>query len=53
MRERAVAVYEQVQAGISEAERAALVAGLATIIANLSAAETPRTQRPHPRKEIA
>jgi MarR family transcriptional regulator, transcriptional regulator for hemolysin len=42
MRERAVAVYEQVQAGLSEDERAALVVALSTIITNLSAADTGR-----------
>ena len=40
MRERAAAVYEQVQAGLSQDQRAALTAGLRTIIANLSAADT-------------
>ena len=42
MRARAEEVYEQVQAGLSQAERAALHAALAVIIANLSAAETAR-----------
>jgi MarR family transcriptional regulator, transcriptional regulator for hemolysin len=41
MRERADAVYEQVLAGLSEQERAGLFSGLATVIANLSAAERP------------
>lgn len=40
MRARAEAVYEQVQAGLSPSERAALVAALGLIISNLSAAET-------------
>jgi DNA-binding MarR family transcriptional regulator len=40
MRARAAAVYEQVLAGMSDAEREALYAGLETVIANLSAAET-------------
>ena len=39
MRARAAAVYEQVLAGMSEAEREALHEGLKTIIANLAAAE--------------
>lgn len=37
MRARALAVYEEAQRGLSEAERAALIAGLNTVIANLSA----------------
>jgi MarR family transcriptional regulator for hemolysin len=48
MRERAAAVYEQVLAGMSDAERQALHAGLATVVANLSAAEAaadPRIDR--------
>ena len=40
MRARAAEVYEQVLAGMPEAERQALYGGLETIIANLSAAET-------------
>lgn len=40
MRARAEAVYEQVQAGLAPAERAALVAALKLIISNLSAAES-------------
>jgi DNA-binding MarR family transcriptional regulator len=39
MRERAAAVYDQVQAGLSEDDRARLHAALETIIANLSATE--------------
>ena len=37
MRARAVAVYEEAQTGLSPEERAALIAGLNTVIANLSA----------------
>ena len=37
---RVIGVYEQVQAGLSDDERATLVAALSTIIANLSDAET-------------
>jgi hypothetical protein len=53
MRARAAAVYEQVLAGMSDAERQALYAGLEAIIANLSAAETaadPSDRRPAERK---
>ncbi len=39
MRAKAEIVYEQVQAGLSEAERVALHAALTVIITNLSAAE--------------
>ena len=39
MRARATAVYAQVQAGLSEAERAALVSALELIIRNLSATD--------------
>jgi DNA-binding MarR family transcriptional regulator len=39
MREKAEAIYEQVQAGMSAAERATLIAALETIIANLCASE--------------
>jgi DNA-binding MarR family transcriptional regulator len=38
MRDRAAAVYEQVQAGLSAEERAILQKGLRTVIANLSGA---------------
>ena len=48
MRARAEAVYEQVQAGLSDEERAGAPAALATIIANLSAAETRRTETRRP-----
>ncbi len=37
MRARAVAVYEEAQTGLTPEERAALIAGLNTVIANLSA----------------
>jgi DNA-binding MarR family transcriptional regulator len=37
MRARALAVYEEAQAGLSAEQRAALVAGLNAVIANLSA----------------
>ena len=55
MRDRAAAVYDQVQAGLSAADRAALYAGLQTIIANLSAADRPEIAagRPRPQKEVA
>jgi DNA-binding MarR family transcriptional regulator len=48
MRARALAVYEQAQAGLGEAERAQLVAGLETLIANLAAddADEPEPRRP-------
>ena len=56
MRARAAAIYEQVQAGLSAAERVALVAALETIIRNLSAAEdraAPEgTDRPGSEKEL-
>ena len=39
MRERALVLYEEAQAGLSPEERAALIAGLNTVIANLSAAD--------------
>ena len=44
MRARALAVYEEAQAGLSPEERAALIDGLDTIIANLSAADDARPQ---------
>lgn len=56
MRARAAAVYEQVLAGMGAAERQALHDGLATIIANLSAAETEpdaATDRQPAQREIA
>jgi DNA-binding MarR family transcriptional regulator len=52
MRDRAAAVYEQVQAGLSAEERAILQKGLRTVIANLSGAgaaadaEEPRSRQP-------
>jgi DNA-binding MarR family transcriptional regulator len=45
MRERAQAIYEQVQAGLSDAERAALDTGLRTVIANLCAANAAAERR--------
>lgn len=39
MRARALSVYEEAQAGLSPEERAALIAGLNTVIGNLSADE--------------
>lgn len=57
MRERAEAVYDQVQAGLSEDQRAALTAALETIIANLSAtecaAETEKLDRAGSERKIA
>lgn len=57
MRAKAEIVYEQVQAGLSEAERAALHAALTLIITNLSAAETAQdsasADRPRSEKEVA
>jgi len=57
MRERADAVYEQVQAGLSKEERAALTKALETIIANLSAtecaAETEDVDRSGSERKIA
>jgi MarR family transcriptional regulator, transcriptional regulator for hemolysin len=57
MRERAEAVYEQVQDGLSAEQRAALVAALETIIANLSAtecaAETGKLDRSGSERKIA
>jgi MarR family transcriptional regulator, transcriptional regulator for hemolysin len=57
MRERAARIYEEVQVGLSEAKRAALIAALQTIIRNLSAAEdraAPHgTGRSGPEKEVA
>ncbi len=57
MRSRAAAVYEQVQAGLSEETRAVLHAALETIIANLSAtdcgAEPKTVDRRRSQKELA
>jgi len=57
MRQRAEAVYAQVQAGLSEDERQALRRGLETIIANLCAtecgADTDNADRSGSEKEIA
>ena len=39
-----MAIYEEAQAGLSPEQRAALVAGLATVIANLSAADAERDE---------
>ncbi|WP_082649122.1 MarR family winged helix-turn-helix transcriptional regulator [Aurantimonas manganoxydans] len=40
MRDRAAAVFEEAQAGLSDTERRSLIAGLETIIGNLSTIET-------------
>ena len=57
MRQRAEAVYAQVQVGLSEDERQALRRGLETIIANLCAtecgADTDNADRSGSEKEIA
>ena len=55
MRAKAEVVYEQVQTGLSEAERAALHAALALIITNLSAAEgdSESADRRGSEKEVA
>lgn len=42
MRARATAIYEQVQAGLCEEERAALARALGIVIANLSATDAER-----------
>ncbi len=55
MRERAAAVYQQAQAGLSEQERAALQASLLIIIDNLSGEDCPVTVagRNRSEKELA
>lgn len=50
MRERAMAVYEDAQAGLSPEARAAFRTSLETIIANLGAAETAEEPEPQRRK---
>ena len=45
MRERALVLYEEAQTGLSPEQRAALVAGLATVIANLSADDAEEEPR--------
>lgn len=52
MRERAAAVYEDAQAGLSPEARAALRAGLEVVIANLGAAETAEAPAPQRRRAV-
>ena len=51
MRERALVLYEEAQAGLSPEQRAALVAGLATVIANLSADDAEEEPAPRRRSQ--
>ena len=45
-----MAIYDEAQAGLSPEQRAALVEGLNTIVANLSAAEVRAETEPDGRK---